>query len=589
MDDPSVRLTELESKIRALEKELAASRETSRIENTYRAFFEASAEAMLTLCDGYFIECNESAVRMLRAGSKEEVLKTHPWELSPAYQPDGQLSSEKAQKMIVLAEQEGSLCFEWDHQRMDGDVFPVEVTLTAITIGNKKMFNSSWREIGDRKAAEKELHEYQGHLEEMVAEKTEALSRELKKHEMLENDIRQILDASGDAIRVIDCDFNIIYANRPLENLKEIPLQELRGQKCYDAVPEKECFSEDCSLKRILRTGQKFTKEVIMDPGNGRETPYLVTVAPYINADGKLIGAIKTYRDITEEKRASKAAEETALQQGRVEMANNMLHDIGNAMTGISAYVLKPQVEKTWPEINSLHQLHGLLTSNEEELRRVFGKEKQAALDQFITALTTSFEERNTHHLDTFKKIAAAVGHVCSVLDLQRHYMREKSVLLTTEVNLKTLIGDTLVMLAGSLEKRKIQVTLTSSTEYPVISGDQTRLIRVFLNIIKNCYEAFDLTDPETDRKLDIRMGRDEEEKLLRVTFVDNAIGFAPETGKNLFTRGFTTKSNGSGIGLHECRAVIESHNGTMTMESDGKNTGARIMITFPLPHNQKE
>jgi len=62
-----------------------------------------------------------------------------------------------------------------------------------------------------------------------------------------------------------------------------------------------------------------------------------------------------------------------------------------------------------------------------------------------------------------------------------------------------------------------------------------------------------------------------------------NGIGFEAGSGEKLFERGFTSKVNGSGIGLHECRSIIESHDGTITMKSEGINTGAATIITFPI------
>jgi hypothetical protein len=67
-----------------------------------------------------------------------------------------------------------------------------------------------------------------------------------------------------------------------------------------------------------------------------------------------------------------------------------MLHDIGNALTGISAQVLKPQVEKNWKEVSSLKQLREMLASSEKELNGAFGREKAQALNNFIAALTNS-------------------------------------------------------------------------------------------------------------------------------------------------------------------------------------------------------
>jgi PAS domain S-box-containing protein len=546
-------------------------------------------------------------------------------------------------------------------------------------------------------------------LEELkkFEEVNEELKASIRKHEKLENDIKQILDASNDAIRVVDMNYNIIYASKSFRLLHGHS-EDIIGRKCYEFVSEEECFTEKCSLKRIIRTRKKFTREVEIESVGGTKVPCNIDVIPYTDSEGKLIGIIQNYRnvteqkqaeeknrrinaiqnlilenstlgislvrnrvfewanarvgellmlslekiqgastriiypsdesyeelgriayptltsgersdntlqlkrsdgtlfwcrfigkaldstkvndgsvwmfeDITEAKQAQKIAEENAQQRGRIEMANNMLHDIGNAMTGISAHVLKPQMGKKWQEVQSLGQLRDMLASNEQEIVKVFGKEKQQALGNFMNALISSFEKRNTNHLEFLEKMSAAVGHVCSVLDLQRHYLREDASPLATKINLSIIINDALVMMSGSLQKRSIQVSLNAGGRKQRISGDQTRLIRVFVNIIKNTCEAFDEVESQDNRKLEISITPDESKKEIKVVFLDNAIGFSPKISKELFKRGFTTKFNGSGIGLHECRSIIESHGGTTTIESNGINTGALTVIKLPL------
>ncbi len=1129
MNASEKKILQLESTVSALKELLAVSEasflnESQKLEdankqlikeNTYKAFFYASPEAMLTLYENRFIDCNESAVKMLKAKSKDEVLNTHPWELSPEYQFDGRLSSEKAEEMIAAALKQGAYFFEWDHKRMNGEVFPVEVTLTAITVEGKKMLNVSWQDISERKQAEKELDKYHQHLEELVKSKTEEISIELEKHKRLENDIEQILDASSDAVRVIDKDFNIVYTSKSFNELYSHP-ENIIGRKCYDVVPEKECFTERCPLKRVLKSGKKFSMEKTFAHPDGTENLYKVDIIPYRDSNGVLLGVIKNYRDITEErqaeerladevrerellaekyriifeasgdmivmfnekgfldcnqttldllgypvkeeflkmnpevittpkqangedsasavkrhnektmregtdcfewickrkdgttfpvevmlsrmeyqgkmvmlsivrditerkeaekrladeirerellaekyrilfeasgdaiamfdedgffdcnnktlellgysskeligktpidittpeqndgmaspeaykvhienvlrngtdcfewpcvrkdgsilptevmlspmqyqgrtvmlsvvrditerkeaeeklakeisereklaeryrilfessgdaimlfdregffdcnkatlelfgfsaekdfmkvhpgaisppeqpdgrdsfseaneqiekafregtnffewihkrqdgttfpaevllsrmeyqgesviqatvrditerreaeekirhisaiqnlilenstlgiclvrnrmfewvnprvgelfmlpiekiqgastrviypseevyeelgrkaypelvgggrsdttlqlkrgdgslfwcrfigkalntenvqdgsiwmfediteeKEAQKIAEENAQQQGRIEMANNMLHDIGNAMTGISTYVLNPQMEKVWQEIKSLYQLRDLFTDSKNELINVFGKEKQQALNNFMKALIASLETRQTKQSEFSEKISSAVGHVCSVLDLQRHYLKESASPLATKINLATIISDTLVMLSGSLKKRNIEVNLDVQGRDFNISGDQTRLIRVFLNVIKNTCEAFDETGAvEDERKLEITITPDNDKKIIKVVLADNGIGFTNEIGEKIFDRGFTSKLRGSGIGMHECRSIIESHGGTINMKSNGINTGAETIIIFPI------
>lgn len=124
-------------------------------EQKYKDLFEKSDDAVLIISDKRFIDCNEATIKMLGYKNKNELLNTHPSELSPEKQPDGRLSFEKAEEMMNLAIKKGSHRFEWDHKKSDGEVFPVEVILTAITNSvGKKIIHTVWRDIADRKRSE---------------------------------------------------------------------------------------------------------------------------------------------------------------------------------------------------------------------------------------------------------------------------------------------------------------------------------------------------------------------------------------------------------------------------------------------------
>ncbi len=123
----------------------------------YRELFDCSADAILIINGDKFVDCNAATVKMLRYKNKLDLLNTHPSQLSPERQSDGRLSYKKANEMIAIAFEKGSHRFEWDHKRADGEVFPVEVLLTAISDGEKKTLHVVWREISDRIKAEKEL------------------------------------------------------------------------------------------------------------------------------------------------------------------------------------------------------------------------------------------------------------------------------------------------------------------------------------------------------------------------------------------------------------------------------------------------
>ncbi len=127
----------------------------------YRILFENSADAILIIEDGKFVDCNNAVVELLRYSDKRTLLQTHPSELSPEFQPDGRLSFEKANEMMAIAIEQGSHRFEWDHIKADGEVFPVEVLLTAIPSERGYDLHTVWRDISERKKLENELRHAQ--------------------------------------------------------------------------------------------------------------------------------------------------------------------------------------------------------------------------------------------------------------------------------------------------------------------------------------------------------------------------------------------------------------------------------------------
>ncbi|HOX27077.1 MAG TPA: ATP-binding protein [Candidatus Krumholzibacteria bacterium] len=127
----------------------------------YRELFERSADAILIIENETFVDCNQATVDMLRYRDKQELLQTHPADLSPPLQADGCPSFAKANEMIALALARGSHRFEWLHRRADGEIFPVEVLLTAVPGRDRPRLHVVWRDITERKRLETELRQAQ--------------------------------------------------------------------------------------------------------------------------------------------------------------------------------------------------------------------------------------------------------------------------------------------------------------------------------------------------------------------------------------------------------------------------------------------
>ncbi|MCP4686189.1 MAG: PAS domain S-box protein [bacterium] len=134
-----------------------AEEELRRSEAKYRVLFERSGDAMLILDGDRFVDCNAAAVSMLGFERHDQVLQSHPWSISPEFQPDGRSSREKAEDILSRAFVEGSQRFEWTHLRSNGEPFPVEVLLTAVPVGQKPVVHVVWRDLSDRKRDEAAL------------------------------------------------------------------------------------------------------------------------------------------------------------------------------------------------------------------------------------------------------------------------------------------------------------------------------------------------------------------------------------------------------------------------------------------------
>lgn len=123
-------------------------------ESKYRSLFEMSGDAILVIENERFVDCNRAVVKMLGYKNKAEVLNTHPSELSPLKQPDGQLSYKKAEEMMALALRNGNHHFEWIHTKANGENFPVEVWLCSLQHNKKTLINTIWRDLTEKKKAE---------------------------------------------------------------------------------------------------------------------------------------------------------------------------------------------------------------------------------------------------------------------------------------------------------------------------------------------------------------------------------------------------------------------------------------------------
>ncbi len=127
-------------------------------ETRYRTLFENANDAIFTVKDDVFTDCNTRTCELFGC-TREDILGKTPYAFSPPLQPDGRDSREKALEKISAAFAGQSQSFEWVHTRMDGTPFDAEVSLKRIDIMGQTNLLAIVRDISERKTALKELEE----------------------------------------------------------------------------------------------------------------------------------------------------------------------------------------------------------------------------------------------------------------------------------------------------------------------------------------------------------------------------------------------------------------------------------------------
>ncbi len=141
-------------------------------------------------------------------------------------------------------------------------------------------------------------------------------------------------------------------------------------------------------------------------------------------------------------------------------------------------------------------------------------------------------------------------------------------------LSLKDTISDSITFMKKEIEDRGIFVEGTWPKDTPTIFGDDVQLKQVFYNIIKNALQSM----PEGGL---LQVSLSVTSDFIQITFTDNGTGIAPEELSNIFNPYYTTKEDGSGLGLMIVERIIREHNGELGVESDLAK-GTTINIKLP-------
>jgi len=138
------------------------------------------------------------------------------------------------------------------------------------------------------------------------------------------------------------------------------------------------------------------------------------------------------------------------------------------------------------------------------------------------------------------------------------------------------IIQEMLTLLKGETDRYPISMRAELTPDLPKIMVDRVQLQQVFMNLVLNAIEAMKDSGGELTVKSQLQDGQ------LQFSVSDTGVGLPTEKKEQIFSAFFTTKPQGSGMGLSISRSIVESHGGRLwATANDGR--GATFHFTVPI------
>lgn len=265
-----------------------------------------------------------------------------------------------------------------------------------------------------------------------------------------------------------------------------------------------------------------------------------------------------------------------ARRAGMTQIATNVLHDVGNALTSVnvSTHVLADRVRNSRSvRVSDLAQL--LAESSHEWQRFCSERGKGRLLPGYVRQLAGALQVERDELLAELQRLSRSVDHIKNVVAMQQSYAGASGVL--ESCNIAQLVDDALRIQQDALIGQGITVDRNYAAVDPA-PLDKTRVMQILVNLVENARQAME--GVQGRRTLRVTVGKDAQDLL--VTVGDNGSGIAPGHLSRMFSHGFTTKSGGHGFGLHSCAVAAKEMGGTLTVHSEGAGTGATFTLRLP-------
>lgn len=342
-----------------------------------------------------------------------------------------------------------------------------------------------------------------------------------------------IFDELGEGIVVTDPDGRVLMLNRHARLMLHLGAkQRVLGRPLLEVV-------RDDELRTLLANwrGERIEqRSIFLDPPAPQET-LLTLLSVDESVSEEPLARVMILTDVTEHRRRER-------EQARAER----LSSLALLTAGVAHEIKNP--------LNSL-RIHTQLLSQAIALREDGGDE-QSRRNIRSAEIIVEETERLAKIVEQFMQAVRPVEP-----NLRRH-------------NLNVILRRVMESLASGDIDPDLSVEWDLDTELPDIWVDDTQMAQVFQNLIRNACESFD--KPMHNLRLSTRV----EEKTALVTIADNGCGISREDLERIYQPYFTTKFNGTGLGLMVVHRIVAEHGGRIIFQSR-ECEGTEVTLIFPL------
>ena len=400
--------------------------------------------------------------------------------------------------------------------------------------------------------------------------------------------MQAIFDSISDGVIVADEKGNLTF-NPSAERIVGVRLDTLPDQwteeyKIFYPDQVTRIPTEELPLARALRGEATDEMEMFIRTSGKPQGVYISASGRPITLPGTARGGVIVFRDVTESVQAEEALAR-AFAQGRLEVMDTILHNIGNAVNSVAIGIgtLKEQLVNN-RLIRRLSALSEAVRAHPDDWCHYIQHDPQGQqVRPFLLALANDFVKQNQQFVRTVERVRSQTSHIVDIVRTQRGF--DSKAMTCKDVNLRQAILGALRILHDSFASRGIRTHVNCGNAPEEIRVQEAQFNQMLVNLLKNSMEAIDELKQsgglEGLPRIEVRtyVRRD----FLVLDVLDNGIGIAQKNLKAIFKAGYTTKPEGSGLGLHSAANFVTGSGGKIQPLSGGVGTGTTMRVMLRL------